>query len=119
VYDDTCAVIYSAAVSLKSKETGRKFETQTSYEGEFLFAAVPVGTYTLEITGPGFRAFRRDDFYVGGSEVARASVMLEVVEMGEIVVVEDPNARPAIESRPGSTVVRDKALTDLPVPPEE
>jgi hypothetical protein len=34
--------------------------------------------------------------------------VLEVVEMGEIVVVDEPNTRPAIESRPGSTVIRDK-----------
>jgi hypothetical protein len=119
VYDERCALIYGAAVSLKSKETGRKFETKSSDDGEFLFAAVPSGTYTIEITSPGFIVFHRDDFHVGGSEAARVGVVLEVGMMGEIITVEEPKTRPAIESRPGSTVIRDKMLTDLPLPPGE
>lgn len=118
IYDKACAVIYGAAVSLKSKETGRKFETKSSDEGEFLFEAVPSGTYTIEITSPGFALFHRDDFHVGGSEVARVGVVLEVGMVGEIVTVEDPSTRPAIESRPGSNVIRDKMPTDLPLPPQ-
>lgn len=119
VADPTCAVIMGARVSLKNKDTGREFETKTSDEGEFLFAAVPSGTYIIEITAPGFIIFQRKALYIGGSEEARLNVVLNVGMVGEIVIVEDPNTRPAIESRPGSTVVRDKALTDLPLPPEK
>jgi Carboxypeptidase regulatory-like domain len=120
VADPACAVVPKAHVSLKSRETGRKFEADTSDEGEFLFAAVQQGTYELEISAPGFRSFKREDFYVGGSEEARLGVMLDVgVLTGEIVVVEEPDGRAPIESRPGSTVIRNKALTDLPVPPEK
>lgn len=119
VADPACAVIMGAHVSLKHKETGREFETKTSDEGEFLFASVPSGTYVIEITAPGFNIFRREHLHIGGSEEARLSVVLTVGLIGEIVIIDDPNTRPAIESRNGSTVIRDKALTDLPLPPEK
>lgn len=118
VTDVQCAVVSGAAVSLTGRETGRRFEAKTSGEGEFSFAAVPPGTYRLEISSPGFVVFTREEFHVGGGEEARLGVVLEVGLIGDVVVIEEGN-RPPFESRPGSTVVRDKALTDLPVPPGE
>lgn len=99
VADPLCAVIPGASVSLKSKKTGREFKAETSDEGEFLFDELPAGTYAVEIRSPGFIIFSRDDLYVGGGEEARLSVTLDVqAMMGEVIVVEDPGAKPPAES---------------------
>ena len=59
--------------------------------------------------------FVRDGFNIGASESVRANVTLEVGTVGELVIIET-NTKPDIESRPGSTIFRGKALTDLPPP---
>ena len=115
VTDPSCAVIPGALVRLTGKETGRKFEARTGDEGEFLFAALPPGTYTLEVFSPGFRFIHRDDFRVGAGESAHLRATLDVWElMGDIIVL--PEDKPPVESNNGITVFRSEAVTRLPHP---
>ena len=113
VTDVQCAVVGGAEVSLANKETGRKFTARTSDKGEFLFAALPPGAYTIEISAPGFRRFSRDDLYVGAGESARVGATLDVGALMGVLVIER-NARPDVESGNGVTVFRGKAITSLP-----
>ena len=115
VTDPTCAVILGAHVSLTSKETGRRFTARTSDDGGFLIAAVPPGTYTLDVVSPGFRLLSRDDFRVGAGESARLRATLDVVELMGVIVLplED---KPPIESNNGITIFRSEAITRLPRP---
>jgi Carboxypeptidase regulatory-like domain len=112
VTDVRCALVAEAEVVIKNKETGRKFKTRASDEGEFLFAAVPPGTYSIEINAPGFRRFFREDLRVGAGESARVGASLDVGLMGEVIVIENP--KPAVESHDGKTVFGSKAVTSLP-----
>jgi len=115
VTDPTCAVVPGAEVSLTSKETKQRFTARTADDGEFLVAALTPGTYTLEVSSPGFRRFRRDDLRVGAGESARLRATLDVgVLMGEVIIL--PEDKPAIESNNGITIFRSEAITRLPRP---
>src|SRR5205085_993618 len=113
VTDMMCAPVGGAEVGLTNRETGRKFAARASDKGEFLFAAVTPGTYTIDISARGFRRFIREDLYVGAGDSARVGASLDVgMLMGELVIIE--RAKPDIESSNGTTVIRSKAVTSLP-----
>jgi Carboxypeptidase regulatory-like domain len=115
VTDPTCAAVPGAHVSLTSKETGRRFTARTSADGEFLIAAVPPGTYTLDVVSPGFNLLTRDDFRLGAGESARLRATLDIVEL--MGVIELPlEDKPPIESHDGITIFRSEAITRLPRP---
>jgi hypothetical protein len=115
VTDPACAVVPGALVSLTGKETGRKFTARTSDKGEFLIAAVPPGTYTLEVFSPGLRYFSRDDFRVGAGESAHLRATLDVEELMGVIVLPLEDKSP-IESNDGITIFRSEAITRLPRP---
>ena len=54
VHDSSGAVIPKANVNITDKETGTTLNTKASSSGQYVFPLVPVGTYTLSISAPGF-----------------------------------------------------------------
>ena len=55
VGDRTGAVMHGAKVSLTSATSDQHLERFTNSAGAFIFPALPVGTYALEVSSPGFR----------------------------------------------------------------
>jgi hypothetical protein len=115
VTDVECARVPGAAVSLTDKTTGRRLAARTGGEGEFLFAAVPPGDYTLEAVAPGFSLFQFENLRVGAGESASLRATLDAVELMGVIVIE-PEVKSAIESNNGITIFRSDAVTRLPHP---
>ena len=115
VTDPSCAVIPGAKVILTSRETGQKFTASTGDKGEFLVAALPPGTYTLEVFSPGFRFLSRDDFRVGAGESAHLRATLGLEELMGVIDLPLEEKHP-IESKDGITIFRSEAVTRLPHP---
>ena len=57
VIDPTGAVVGSATVELLSPETGLRRQSSTNERGIYEFPSLPVGSYTVTITKPGFKPF--------------------------------------------------------------
>ncbi len=57
VTDPTGAVVAGAKVTIKNVGTGLERTTQTSADGSYNLPELPIGTYTVTITGPGFQTF--------------------------------------------------------------
>jgi outer membrane receptor protein involved in Fe transport len=57
VTDPSDAVVPGAVITLAQKETGFSRTTHTNSEGAYLFGELPIGTYKLSVTSPGFQAF--------------------------------------------------------------
>src|SRR5947199_7653721 len=57
VRDNTGAVVPGAQVILLNTAQGTQVATTTNQGGEYLIAAVPPGTYDLEVTAAGFNRF--------------------------------------------------------------
>lgn len=55
VTDSTGAVVVNAAVTVRNPATNLNQVAQTDSEGNYQFAALPVGTYRVEVRAPGFQ----------------------------------------------------------------
>src|SRR5215813_1540011 len=78
VTDPTNAVLPGASVQLINEGTNNVTEKITSETGEFLFDYVPVGTYTLKISLPGFRTYDSKGIPLGAAQSIRRTYTLEV-----------------------------------------
>src|SRR6516162_655331 len=59
VADLSGAVLPGAMVSVTETGTGTVNTTQTNEQGQYNVPYLPLGKYTLEVTMPGFQAFRK------------------------------------------------------------
>jgi hypothetical protein len=114
VFDPAEAVVVGAEVVLTSEATKKEFSTESTDEGAFSFAALPEGKYKLRISSPGFRPFVVEHFEVKGGEELAISATLTVGETEMGVVVFD--SRPDYETTNGTTTIKGRMLTDLPLP---
>jgi hypothetical protein len=57
VADPTGAVVPKAQVTVTNTATGVSVTTITSSSGDYLFPALPVGTYNIAVAAPGFKGF--------------------------------------------------------------
>ncbi|MBI2687993.1 MAG: TonB-dependent receptor [Acidobacteria bacterium] len=81
VSDPSGAKIVSAKVSIESSSTGFHRETFTSSAGAFQLPGLPIGTYTITVTKPGFNAARYDQvtLTVGQSRTLDATLAIGAV----------------------------------------
>ncbi len=87
VTDATNAVVPGATVRVTQQETGVTRTFQTDSTGTYLAPALNVGTYTVEVSAPGFKAFRRTDIILNVRDQIRVDVRLELGDVAETVEV--------------------------------
>ena len=87
VTDPTKAVVPGATVIVVNQDTNSRTELVTNEAGLFTAPYLPAGTYSIEITLPGFANFRRSGISVATAETARVNVELTVSKVGETVEV--------------------------------
>lgn len=87
VVDQNGAVVPNATVTAKStgSTTGYSSTATTDSNGFFIFASIPVGTYTVTATGNGFKTFKQDVTVV----LDKAAVVNAKLEVGASNVVVD------------------------------
>jgi hypothetical protein len=117
VLDTNDAFVPNVDVILTDEATKKEFKATTSDEGAFSLPHVPAGEYTLRVNSPGFVSLAVEHFEVkAGEELSlRASLAVGYTEMGVIVTDE----RPDYQTSNGTTIIKGKMLTDLPLPPGE
>ncbi|MGH9371894.1 MAG: TonB-dependent receptor, partial [Vicinamibacterales bacterium] len=87
VTDPTKAVVPGATVVITNQDTNVATELVTTGAGLFTAPYLPAGTYTVQVTLPGFAAFRRAGIVVSTAETERVPVELAVNQVGETVDV--------------------------------
>jgi hypothetical protein len=88
VQDQTAAPVLAAKVTLTQEATAAVRQTTSDHRGEFVFTALPVGTYTLKIEKDGFKTYVRTGLALAASQSVRQPHVLEVGTMSELVTVE-------------------------------
>jgi hypothetical protein len=114
VSDPSGARIPKATVKLTDSEKGITRTTTAGTAGDFSFALLPVGTYTLEASAPGFTISRQTGIVlnVGDSLVENisltigASEQVTVTSSGPLLQTEDANV---------STEIASKQIEELPL----
>ena len=88
VEDQTAAPVAGATVTFTQEATAAVRQTTTDRRGEFVFTALPVGSYTLKIEKDGFKTYVRTGLALAASQSVRQTHVLEVGRMSELVTVE-------------------------------
>ena len=88
VTDPTGAVVPGVQVDLVNSATGTARQTLTSSAGVYRFVSLPiVGTYTLTVQQPGFKAAKVEGIVISVGTTVTRNVKLEVGAPAEVVTV--------------------------------
>jgi Carboxypeptidase regulatory-like domain/TonB dependent receptor len=115
VTDPSGAVVAGASVKLSSDATGFTRATASNGAGLYNFVRVPVGSYTLEISQPGFSSSKRQGVKLDVGAVVTLDVQLQVGAAEQVVSVEAEVPIVEIGRSQTSTTVNERAVADLPV----
>jgi hypothetical protein len=91
VTDPTGAGIPGAQVTLTSQEHGIKRTAASNASGDYLFAALPIGSYDLTVAAPGFKKFQAAGIILRVAQKARVDVPMQVGGTSTEVTVQGAN----------------------------
>jgi carboxypeptidase family protein len=91
VTDPSGAEVPNAQVTITSVAQGTSRTANANSSGDYLFSALPVGTYNLTVTAQGFKKYDARGIVLNVGQKARSDVKLEVGATQETVNVEGIN----------------------------
>jgi hypothetical protein len=115
VTDSSGAAIAGAAVKLDNPSTGISRAAASNSQGEYLFADLPVGLYTVTVTQPGFETRKFDRLEVAVSRTTNLDVKLGIAQQNQVVEVQADSAVVEATSSALVAVVDTKTVADLPM----
>ena len=114
VTDSSGAAVPTAQVAITNTEHGVNRTAPTNASGEYLFAALPIGSYDLTVTADGFKKFQARHVVLQVAEKARVNVALQVGTVSTEVIVEGAEvAQVETQSSDLGSVVSGKEITQL------
>ncbi len=114
VTDPSGAAVAGAQVSIISVDQGVTRTATANSSGEYLFAAVPVGSYNMTVAAPGFKKYQASAIKLNVAQKARNDVKMQVGAAQESINVEGTNvAQVETQSSDLTGVVTGKQITQL------
>jgi outer membrane receptor protein involved in Fe transport len=115
VTDTKGAVLPNATVTAKSRSTAAERTTQTDSEGNYQFAAMPVGVYSIEVKVQGFKTGVADQVTVEVAKTVVQNFQMDVGAISEQVLVSSDV--PIIENTTTSvgTVINQRTVQEIPL----
>src|SRR5262245_4244578 len=113
---DANGVIPGVTLTLTNEATSISREVVTNEVGQYNFAAVPPGTYTLKTQLAGYKSYESKGLNVGTQQFITLDVMLDVGAIEQSITVTGQS--PLIDTSNASTgaVLDPQALEALPAP---
>src|SRR5580692_10905141 len=115
ITDTSGAVVPGVSVTIISQGTGLKRRVLTDTAGEYRFAGLPTGNYSLRIEKPGFQSQVREGIELGSVAEVRINSQLAVGDLSQEATV---SANVAGIDNTTSTIdglVSERSLTELPL----
>jgi hypothetical protein len=111
---DANGVVPGVTVQLINEATNQTREAVSNDQGEYNFAAVPPGTYTIKAALTGFRTFENKAVRIGAQQFITMDITLEVGQLQETITVTGQS--PLIDTSNASTgsVIDSRQLETLP-----
>src|SRR5271157_3770929 len=115
VRDSSGAAVAGASVTLLARSIGEQSIRKTNDEGIYVFPSQPVGTYSLEVTAPGFRRETVEGVAVQVGQPTTVNVHLQPGAGSESVTVSGESPLLRTEDSNQSSVVGRELLDGLPL----
>src|SRR5918996_2277010 len=115
VTDAKGAVLPNANVTARNRGTSSERTTQTDSEGNYQFAALPVGNYTVEVKANGFKTGVADQVTVEVAKTVVQNFQMDIGALSEQVLVSSDV--PVIETTTTSvgTVINQRTVQEIPL----
>jgi len=115
VTDPSGALVPGATVLAVNEATGGKSQTVSTTAGDYRFPELPVGTYKVTTTAPGFETATATGVAITINGTVVLNVKLKVGSQSEVVSVDASGLRLETESSDISGTVSNKQIEDLPL----
>lgn len=115
VQDQTGAVIAGAQVQMKSTDTGQVHSAVTSENGQYTIQALPVGSYSLQVSKPGFTTYVQKGIVLQVGVNPTVNATLQVGAQTQEVVVEANAAMVETQSTGVGQVINQDQVVELPL----
>lgn len=115
VVDQNNAVLADAAITLINRETNQTQTATTDDAGEYQFARVAPGFYTIRAEAANFRPALQDNVQVTVNEIVRLNFTLAVGEISGAVTVDSGAGVLQTDSSDVSQIVTERRITELPL----
>ncbi|UWZ85397.1 TonB-dependent receptor [Occallatibacter riparius] len=115
VSDTSGAAVPGAAILLSNNATQSGRSTISTTTGDYTFTDVPVGTYKLTVTHPGFKTITSNAIQVQVQQSVRLDFALQIGAVTESVEVQASSALLQAENATLGTVVENEAVSQLPL----
>ena len=117
VVDPSGAAIANAQVTLTSQLTSQKVTTATEASGDFVFASVQPGIFSVTVTAPGFKQFDKVGLQLSASaRLSAGTLQLQVGAETQTVTVTTEGAPVQSESGERSAMLDSNELQHLSTP---
>jgi hypothetical protein len=115
VRDESAAVVPGATVTIRSKLTGLSRMATTSADGDYVFARLPPGTYSVQAELAGFHVARETGVRLFVDNSIRVDLTVQLGDISETVEVKaTPVALQSENANIGQTLT-ERQITELPL----
>jgi len=114
VTDQSGAVVPGAQVTAVESATNTSYKTVSSSAGEFSFANIPLGSYTVSVTASGFKSEKVDKVPVTAGATYSLPIKLAVASAGETVEVTADSLSLDTITDTQATALPEEAVQNLP-----
>ncbi len=115
VTDQSGAVLPGVEISALNVETGVKTPGLTNEVGNFTLVNVPIGTYKITFSLPGFKTLEQSGFTATTGQKAQLDVILQVGEPSEMVTIAANSELIQTQNSLVSTTMQAEVIKDLPL----
>src|ERR1700680_1206843 len=115
VQDPSGAVLPGASIVVAQAETGQKFTAVSNSVGEYLFAQLPVGVYSMTVSAQNFKQSVLPRLEIHAGDRRRHDCTLELGDEREILTIQADVSNVQLESAEIRDVVSQQQMANLPL----
>ena len=113
VTDPSGSVVPNVTITATHVETGRVRTTKASDAGQYLFADIPIGHYSIKAEASGFGVAQQNDIVLNVGDRARIDFALKMGAATETITVEADAVPVQSENGEVSSVITGQQITQL------
>lgn len=113
--DSTNAFVAGASVTLSNLSNGTKQTVVTNDQGQYSFPVVPVGSYQLEISSPGFELYQKTGIGLDVGTALQIDAVLKIEQSRESVDVSDSVVTIQMSDTEIGETLASKQVVDMPL----